>query len=155
MNKSPEWIVLTWRLPSGSSTPRVTAWRTLRRLGAVLLTPGAVAVPYTEDLLEQLEWLAQRIVESAGEAWVLPVSGLAEADEARIRERMHAARSEEYEDLKRRALLAARARTRPHRNRGLLALEHGYRAVVGRDHFRSDGRSGARRAIDRAIRGTR
>ena len=152
MNKSPAWIVLTWRLPSTSSTPRVTTWRTLRRLGAVLLTPGAVVVPYTEDLLEQLEWLAERIVESSGEAWVLPVTDLAEADEARIRERMHAARSEEYEDLKRRALLAARVRTRPHHKRGLLALEHGYRAVVARDHFRSDGRGGARRAIDRAIR---
>ena len=41
----------------------MTTWRTLQRMGAALLTPGAAAVPYTEDLLEQTEWLAQRIVE--------------------------------------------------------------------------------------------
>src|ERR1700716_3677173 len=96
---SPRWVVLTWRLPSGSSTPRVTTWRTLRRMGAVLLTPGAVIVPFTDDLLEQCEWLAQRIVESGGEAWVLPVTELAEREEGRIRERERASREEEYGSL--------------------------------------------------------
>ena len=91
-NSEPKWVVLTWRLPSTSSTPRVTTWRTLHRMGAALLTPGAAAVPYSEDLLEQTEWLAQRIVESGGEAWVLPVSELRERDEAEIRARVRSAR---------------------------------------------------------------
>src|SRR4030088_3141992 len=59
-NGNPRWVVLTWRLPSPSSPPRVTTWRTLRRLGAVLLTPGAAIVPFTDDVLEQCESLAQR-----------------------------------------------------------------------------------------------
>jgi hypothetical protein len=133
----------------------VATWRTLRRLGAVLLTPGAVVVPFTEDLLEQLGWLAERIGESAGDAWVLPVSELPEADEARIRQRMRAARSEEYATLTRKARQAGRSRPRPHEKRRVLALEHGYRSVVGRDHFRSEGRAGARRAIDQAMRKVR
>jgi hypothetical protein len=44
---SPAWLVLTWRLPSGSSTPRVTLWRSLRRLGAAVhfLDAGGIPVP--------------------------------------------------------------------------------------------------------------
>jgi hypothetical protein len=143
----PRWLVLTWRLGSGSSTPRVTTWRSLKRMGAVLLTPGAAAVPYTEDLLEQFEWLAQRIGESGGEAWVLPVAELTEPEEARIRARMRHAREQEYADL--RSAADTVATSEPSR-RQTLALEHGYRAIVGRDHFGASGRGRARKAIDRA-----
>src|SRR6267143_5017285 len=124
MNSSAlKWVVLTWRLPSASSTPRVTTWRTLQRMGAALLTPGAAVVPYSEDLLEQTEWLAERIVESGGEAWVLPVSELRERDEAEIRARVRSARDEEYETLRAKA---AGDLSR----RGMRALEHGYQSVV-------------------------
>lgn len=85
------WLVLTWRLPSTSSTPRVATWRSLQRLGAVTLTPGAAVVRYSEDMLEQLEWVAEDIVQRGGEAYVLPVTELREADEAEIRRRMRAA----------------------------------------------------------------
>jgi hypothetical protein len=144
MNSSSiKWVVLTWRLPSSSSTPRVTTWRTLQRIGAVLLTPGAAVVPYSEDLLEQTEWLAERIVESGGEAWVLPVSDLRERDEAMIRARVRSAREHEYETL--------RTKARPGlTNRGVVALEDGFRSVVARDHFHATGRVRARRAIDKA-----
>jgi hypothetical protein len=112
-------------------------------MGAVLLTPGAAVVPYSEDLLEQTEWLAQRIVESGGEAWVLPVSELRERDEAEIRARVRSARDAEYETLRAKA---AGDLSR----RGVRALEHGYRSVVSRDHFRAAGRGRALRAIDKA-----
>src|SRR3954471_19338337 len=103
--RRPGWVVLTWRLPSGSSTPRVTTWRTLRRMGAVLLTPGAAIVPFTEDLLEQCDWLAARIGEARGEAWVLPVVGLSAREEKLVRERQRAALEESYIELRDRAKL--------------------------------------------------
>src|SRR2546423_15703097 len=81
-NSANKWVVLTWRLPSASSTPRVTTWRTLQRMGAALLTPGAAAVPYSEDLLEQTEWLARRTVQSGGEAPGPPGSEPPARDEA-------------------------------------------------------------------------
>jgi hypothetical protein len=143
MNAPAKWVVLTWRLPSASSTPRVTTWRTLQRMGAVLLTPGAAIVPYSDDLLEQTEWLAERIVESGGDAWVLPVSDLRERDEAEIRERVRSARDQEYDTLRAKA-------GGPLTNRRVVALEHGYRSVVARDHFHASGRGRARRAIDKA-----
>jgi hypothetical protein len=79
------WLVLIWRLPTGISTPRVTAWRRLRRLGAVPLTPGAAIVMYSEDLHEQMDWIAEDIADWGGDAWVLPVGALPAAGEARIR----------------------------------------------------------------------
>jgi hypothetical protein len=86
MPASPyRWLVLVWRLPSGTSTPRVNAWRRLRRLGAVPMTPGAAVAPYNEETHEQLDWIAEDIVELGGDAWVLPVGALPRADEARIR----------------------------------------------------------------------
>src|SRR5438045_9480892 len=94
------WLVLAWRLPSGSSTPRVTLWRSLRRLGAAGLTPGAAILPYREDLQEQLDWLAQEVDEQGGDAWVLPVSELSELEERRVRERMNRDRQDEYDDLR-------------------------------------------------------
>ena len=81
------WLVLIWRLPTGVSTPRVTAWRRLRRIGAVPLTPGAAIVSYSEDLHEQMDWIAEDIADWGGDAWVLPVGDLPKRDEARIRRR--------------------------------------------------------------------
>jgi hypothetical protein len=63
----------------------------LRRLGAISLTPGAVILPYSEQLLEQLEWIAEEIVQRDGNAYVLPVTELAEAEEEDIRRRMREA----------------------------------------------------------------
>jgi len=75
MSGAPDWLALAWRLPSGSSTPRVTTWRNLQRLGAARLTPGAAVLPFREDLQEQLDWIAQEIENLGGDAWVLPVVG--------------------------------------------------------------------------------
>src|ERR671933_2325380 len=104
MSAAPEWLVLVWRLPSGSSTPRVTTWRNLQRLGAGRLTPGAAVGPYREDLHEQFDWVAQEIENLGGDAWVLPVSGLSEAEERAIRDNMLAEREEEYRELEQDAL---------------------------------------------------
>src|SRR3954451_15606101 len=99
MTAVPEWIALVWRLPSGSSTPRVTIWRNLQRLRGARMLPGAAILPYREDLQEQLDWLAQEIEGLDGDAWVLPIIALSEAEERRVRERMAANRNEEYQAL--------------------------------------------------------
>jgi hypothetical protein len=41
-------------------------------------------VAYTEELHEQMDWIADDIVDWGGDAWVLPVGALPKADEARI-----------------------------------------------------------------------
>jgi hypothetical protein len=162
MTGLPEWIALVWRLPSGSSTPRVTTWRNLQRLGAARLTPGAAILPYREDLQEQLDWLAQEIEGLAGDAWVLPIVALSEAEERLVRERMIADRDEEYGALEQDALAFVSRRAahpvssddhsaRIHVDKELLALQRRFRKVVARDYIGAPRRSAAAQAIDRCL----
>jgi hypothetical protein len=162
MTAVPEWIALAWRLPSGSSTPRVTMWRNLQRLGAARLTPGAAILPYREDLQEQLDWLAQEIESLDGEAWVLPIVALSEVEERLVRERMAAERDEEYRGLQQKALTFISRRSRyPVRtddhvarlqvDKELLAMQRRFRKVVARDYVGAPGRSAAAQAIDRCL----
>jgi hypothetical protein len=145
------WLVLTWRLPAVSSTPRVATWRSLQRLGAVTLTPGAAVLPFTEDLLEQLEWIAEDIVQRGGEAYVLPVTDLREADEAEIRRRLAAERSAEFGELRVAAERLSRSELdRTRYERELATLERGLARAIERDHFVSGARTGAQRAIRQA-----
>jgi hypothetical protein len=156
------WVVLTWRLPSGSSTPRVTLWRSLRRLGAAVLTPGAAILPFRDDLLEQLDWLAQEVESLGGDAWVLPVLELSEREEARVREQMRAERQAEYEELREdaRAFLR-RASEHPESDgefglrlrteKELVAFQRRFRKIRARDYFDAPGRSEAAQTIDRCL----
>ena len=147
----PRWLVLTWRLPSDSSSPRVALWRSLQRLGAVRLTPGAVILPHTEHLLEQLEWLAEDIVQRGGDAYVLPVTELPEADERDIERRMRGARGDEYRQLRAAAEdLARHPGAQPDYGRKLAALQRSLARTVDRDHFTATGRAAAERAIRQA-----
>ncbi len=162
MTPPPDWVALAWRLPAGSSTPRVTTWRNLRRIGAARLTPGAALLPYREDLHEQLDWLAQEIEHLGGEAWVLPVTGLSESEERIVRARMRADRDEEYRALEEDALaFLSRRAARPvgpddfaarlQVDKELLALQRRFRKVVARDHVGAPGRAAAAQAIDRCL----
>jgi len=145
---TPRWLVLTWRLPATSSTPRVATWRSLQRLGAVTLTPGAAILPYSEQLLEQLEWIAEDIVERGGDAYVLPVTELSEAEESDIQRRMREDRKQEYEQIREAAeVLTRRPAQRPRRDRELSALLRGLERAIERDYFASSGRTRAEKAI--------
>jgi hypothetical protein len=162
MTATPDWVALAWRLPAGSSTPRVTIWRNLRRLGAARLTPGAALLPYREDLQEQLDWLAQEIETLGGEAWVLPVTELSESEERIVRQRMAADRDEEYRALAEdaHAFLARRAAlpvpdddfgARLQIDKVLLALQRRFGKVRARDYVGAPGRTPAAQAIDRCL----
>lgn len=162
MAASAKWLVLTWRLPSGPSTPRVTVWRSLRKLGAGVLTPGAAILPYREDLEEQLDWLAQEIEELEGDAWVLPVTELSEAEQKRVVDELSQERSKEYAEVRSDALdFLRRAAEHPERDaeyslrlrteKELLALQRRFRKIRARDYFGAPGRKEAASTIDRCL----
>jgi len=158
----PVWVAFAWRLPAGSSTPRVTTWRSLQRLGAARLTPGAALLPYRDELVEQLEWLAQEIEQQGGDAWVLPVTALSDREATLVRTQMATERNEEYRALGEDALaFLARMQQQPQRgetlaarqqiDKELLALQRRFRKVRARDYVDADGRTAAARAIDRCL----
>ena len=152
MSAEPEWLVLAWRLPNGSSTPRVTIWRSLKRLGAATLTPGAALLPYREELLEQVGWLAQEIDDLGGDAWILPVTELSEAEESRVRAQVNGERDSEYSELERAAAeLSARSQRDEPSARELQSLGGRLNRIRARDHFGTSGQRKARRAVERCL----
>ena len=65
-----DWVLLGYKVPREPSTPRIALWRALRRLGAVQVLDGLVALPADSRTREQLEWLADAVLEAGGEASV-------------------------------------------------------------------------------------
>src|SRR5947208_821032 len=62
------WVLLGYRLPREPSTPRITVWRKLKRLGVVQLSDGMVALPADARTREHLEWIAEEVTEAGGDA---------------------------------------------------------------------------------------
>jgi len=157
------WAIFVWRLPMGSSTPRVTVWRLLRRLGAGTLTPGAALLPWREDLVERLDWLADEVGEQGGDAWVMRVSELSEAEEQSVIADVNRDREEEYAIIRKAAEgFVARSAEHPvhgdaysrrrRLDRELLALQRRFGKVRDRDYFGAPGRAEAASAVDRCLR---
>lgn len=70
MDRRTRWVLLAYRLPREPSTPRISVWRALRRLGAVQVTDGVVGLPLDARTREQLEWLADDVIDHGGEATI-------------------------------------------------------------------------------------
>src|SRR5437016_7866863 len=64
------WVLLAYKLPREPSTPRLSVWRKLKRLGVAQLLDGLVALPLDSRNREQLEWLADEVLEAGGTATI-------------------------------------------------------------------------------------
>jgi Protein ChrB, N-terminal len=141
------WVLLAYRLPREPSTPRSALWRKLRRLGAVQVLDGLAALPLDARNREQLEWLADGVLEAGGEAmvWVGELGSAAQ-------ERDLAARMAEAVAVEYRALIeqAAAARDQPggQRQRTLKRLRRELRRIRARDHFPPSERELAQQELD-------
>src|SRR5688572_11261332 len=91
--------MLSYRLPREPSGPRTTLWRRLRRLGAVQLSDGLVALPADARTREQLEWLADDVLDADGAAGVWLARPTTTAQERELAVAMSAARAVEYRGL--------------------------------------------------------
>jgi hypothetical protein len=67
---SAGWLLLVYKVPHEPSANRVSTWRKLKRLGAILLHDAAWVLPSTPRTREQLQWLASDIRDLGGEAFV-------------------------------------------------------------------------------------
>ena len=144
------WVLLAYRLPREPSTPRSALWRKLRRLGAAQVLDGLAALPLDARNREQLEWLADEIVEAGGEATIW-VGALGSAGQ----ERELAARMAEAIAIEYRALIEQTATVRrqaPGRQRRTLGrLRRESRRIRARDYFPPPERELAQRALDELV----
>jgi hypothetical protein len=148
-----EWVFLTYRLPREPSAPRLALWRAVRRLGALQLGDGLVALPHSTRNLEHLQWLAADIAEHDGTATVWH----ARADSRREHD-AHVVTMREAVDEEFRAVLdqAEAMKTAggdlTERRRIVRRLRADLRRIGLRDHFDAAGGPSARAAVDRLAR---
>jgi hypothetical protein len=140
-----EWVLLAYRLPREPSTPRIAVWRKLRRLGAVQLVDGLVALPADAATIEAFDWLADEVLEAGGEAWTWRGQPGTKRQNAALRARVSDAAAEEYRALIAQATDAAAGPSR----RAVDRLRRELRLIESRDRFGVKEREHARRAVDR------
>jgi hypothetical protein len=140
------WVLLAYRLPREPSTPRIALWRKLRRLGAVQLLDGLVALPLDARTREQLEWLAEEVTEAGGEAAIWLAEPATAAQERQLAARMQAAIAKEYRAVLAAAIEAA-AQPDGERRRTVARLRRELRRIAARDHFPPSERDRARAAV--------
>jgi hypothetical protein len=143
-----EWVLLAYRLPREPSGPRVTIWRKLRRLGAVQVVDGLVGLPADARTREQLEWLADEVVEAGGEAWVWLGRVGSASQERALAARMVEAVAADYEAVIDDAE-ATEGDTEVVRRRVVARLRRELQRIGRRDYFPPPQRELARRAVDR------
>jgi len=117
-------------------------------LGAAQLLDGLATLPCDARTKEQLEWLADEVLEAGGEAtvWVgRPGSGI---DERRIATGMAAAVAEEYRSVMAEAAEAADSSLAV-RRRTLARLRRELQRIERRDFFPPSERDQAREAVRR------
>jgi hypothetical protein len=141
-----EWVLLAYRLPREPSTPRITVWRKLKRLGSAQLLDGLVALPADARTREQLEWIADEVVEAGGTATIWLGRPGSAAQQRSIAASMAEAVASDY-----RAVIAAvneAAHTdETNRKRTVLRLQREMQRINRRDHFPPPERATARQAV--------
>ncbi len=141
------WVLLAYRLPREPSNPRVAVWRKLRRLGAVQMVDGLVALPADARTREQFDWLAEEIVEAGGDAWLWVGHPGSARQERTLASGMAAAVTEDYRAVFDEAVGAATFDAAA-RRRTLAKLRRELRRITARDFFPPAIRDQAQAAVE-------
>jgi hypothetical protein len=147
METALRWVLLAYRLPREPSTPRIALWRKLRQLGGAQLLDNLVALPLTSQTREQLDWLAESVVEAGGDASVWLAEPGARGEGRSLVEQLQAARAAEYRAVAEEAISAS-ATAGPGRARTLARLRRELRRIRARDYFNSPERAPAEAAVE-------
>jgi hypothetical protein len=147
MPAAGEWVLLSYRLPREPSTVRVGVWRKLRRLGVAQVQDGLVALPADARTREQLEWIADEVLEASGEATVWLARPGSRAQERALAARMAEAVATDYRAMADEAREALE-REPGVRARTLTRLRREFGRIRQRDFFPPAERDIAQEALD-------
>jgi hypothetical protein len=140
-------VLLSYRMPREPSTPRITVWRKLKRLGVAQLGDGLAALPADARTREQIDWIAEEITEAGGAATVWLAWPATLIQERELAAGMAAARAAEYRKVTEQAS-SAWALPGAGRERTMRRLRDELRRIHRRDYFPPTGRDHARAAVE-------
>lgn len=143
----PDWVLLAYHLPREPSTPRIALWRKLNQLGAAKIADGLVALPLDSRTREQLEWLADEVLEAGGEATIWVGRPEPVAQERALARRMADAVAAEYAAVSEEAT-ASLSEPPNVRKRKLARLRRELRRIRARGYFPPPEGEYARAAVD-------
>lgn len=138
------WVLLSYRVPREPSTPRIAIWRRLKDLGVVQVGDGLAALPHNDHTKEQLEWVAQQVIEADGDAIVWSAQPTTRADSAHLIDQQREARDTEYGAL----IEEVKKAGRPIDSRTLARWRREFRRIERRDHFDSQQHDVAQAALN-------
>lgn len=142
-----QWVLLSYRIPREPSTPRITIWRKLKRLGVAHISDGLVALPADARTREHLDWIADEILDTGGTATVWLAQPTSRAQERRLAQTMSDARAAEYATILSHAETAA-ALPEAERRRAMRRLRAELRRIHRRDYFPPPQRPTAEHAVN-------
>jgi hypothetical protein len=142
-----QWVLLAYRLPREPSAPRLAVWRKLKRLGVGQLGDGLVALPQDSRNREQLEWIAEEILEADGEASIWVAQPATKAQERELAAELQAAIADQYRAVAAEAREAAGEGGTRHR-RTLSRLRRELARITRRDYFPPAERDEAHAAVE-------
>ncbi len=144
MAEYSKWVFLVYRLPREPSTPRITVWRKLKRLGVAQILDGLVTLPLDARNREQLEWIADEILEHGGTATVWKVEPTTRRQQRALISQMQAAIDAEYDAV----IAETEVGSQPVSARSLKRLRAELRRIRRRDYFPTAKRDEARRSVE-------
>lgn len=142
-----EWVLLSYRMPREPSTRRIAVWRKLKRLGVAQLADGVVALPADARTREQLEWLADEVLDGGGTAGIWIARPASEGQERELAGSLATARAAEYQAIVEEAAVSA-GQDEGARSSAARRLRAELRRIARRDYFPPPEREHARRAVE-------
>ena len=142
-----KWVLLAYRLPREPSTPRITLWRKLKRLGAAQILDGLVGLPSNPRNREQFDWLAEGILEAGGEASIWTAEAATDSQQRAIEDEMTSSVDEEYRSLLKQVADLRKAGA-PYPVRSIRRIRRQLREIQSRDYFRCSEAAAAGAAVE-------
>lgn len=93
------WVLLSYKLPTDSSSARVAVWREVRRSGALAVHRSFVAFPDEPAFRRPMERFRELVSEVGGETLALRTEPVGEMDAHKLTEAWNQARTAEYAEL--------------------------------------------------------
>ncbi len=93
------WVLLTYKLPSDSSSARVAVWREVRRSGALAVQRSVVAFPDDPSFRRTVDRFRLLVSEVGGETLAVRAQPLGALDADRLTALWNEARDAEYAEL--------------------------------------------------------